>query len=134
MVQNYSEYFGLVCHKFFNNTRIFSLRSENNLVKTIKCLVDPTKYLVDSISNCLVVLAKSKYLVDLTKKFISINQNLFDLTKFSWISNKTVLLVKEIFFSFVYTGWSANSHKALNVKFFVKNQTTNHIDKMLREE
>ena len=30
-----------------------------------------------------------------------------------------------------YTGWSANSHKVLNVKFFVKNQTRNHIDKML---
>ena len=33
-----------------------------------------------------------------------------------------------------YTGWLANSHKALNVKFFIKNQTTNHIDKMLREQ
>ena len=31
-------------------------------------------------SNCLVVLTKSEYFMDSTKKFISINQNLFDLT------------------------------------------------------
>ena len=44
-------------------------------------------------SNFLIVLTKSEYLVDSIKKFISINQDLFDLTKFPWVSNKTVLLV-----------------------------------------
>ena len=50
-------------------------------------------------SNCMAVLTKSKYLVNSTKKCISLNQNLFHLTKCSWISNKTVLLVREYFFS-----------------------------------
>ena len=49
--------------------------------------------------NCFVVLTKSEYFVDSTKKFILIKQKLFDLTKFSWIFNKTVLLVQDKFFS-----------------------------------
>ena len=57
------------------------------------------KYLVNStkLFGCLTM---SEYLVNSNKKFISINQNLFDLNKCSWVSNKTVLLAQEkIFFS-----------------------------------
>ena len=46
-------------------------------------------------TNCLFILTKAEYLVDSIKKFISINQNLFDLTKLSLIFNKTVFLVQE---------------------------------------
>ena len=71
---------------FFN----FKGHSENDLVKSIKfwlmqtqnlliiwitkCSVDPTKYLVDSIKlfDCF-----NRILVDSTKKFILIEQNLF---------------------------------------------------------
>ena len=34
----------------------------------------------------------------------------------------------------LYTGWSAYSHKVVNVKFFVKNQTRNYEDKILCEQ
>ena len=45
------------------------------------------------------VLTKPEYLIDSIKKCIPIDQNLFDLTKFAWISNKKVLLIQEKVFS-----------------------------------
>ena len=45
---------------------------------TTKSLVVPTKHFVRFQPNYLVVLIKSEYLLDSTKKYISINQNLFD--------------------------------------------------------
>ena len=58
------------------NHRIYLLYGQQNvwLIQHNICLIQ---------SNCLVVLTKSEYLVDSTKKFVSIKQNLFDLTKFS---------------------------------------------------
>ena len=64
-------------------TKFLLVQLQNLLImKTAKCLVDPTKYFVDSI-KLFIALTKLEYLVDLTKKFILINQNLFDLSKCS---------------------------------------------------
>ena len=65
-----------------------NIHSENDLAEstteftyyTDNKIIDPSKYNILLIqSNCLVVLNNSEYLVDLTKKYISINQNLFGL-------------------------------------------------------
>ena len=73
------------------NHRIYLLYGQQNVLLTQQNIWLTRPFLV--------VLTKSEYLVDSTKKFTSMNQNLFGLTKFSWISNKKVLLVQELFFS-----------------------------------
>ena len=58
------------------NHRIYLLYGQQNI-----WLFQQNIWLIEP--NCLIVLIKSEYLVNSTKKFISINQDLFDLTKFS---------------------------------------------------
>ena len=76
----------------------FFVHSGNDLIEsTTFWLIQPQNLLIIRKTKYMVGL--TKYLVNSTKKCISINQNLFDLTKFSWISNKTVLFVHEKMFS-----------------------------------
>ena len=79
-------------------TKFRLIPAQNLLIKqTTKCLVDLTKYTVDS-TKLFSCFNRVGIFSNSTKKFISINENLFDLIKRSWISNKIILLVQEKFF------------------------------------
>ena len=76
----------------------------------------------------MLVLTKSEFLVDSTKKCISIQQNLFDLTKFSWISNKTVLPRNFVYVEFdqyislLYKRRFPGTFKQSNVRYWYRYQ------------